>query len=62
MTNLLNIFNKFSFLKYYSKENSDLNLRFLKYKNELESAFDQNNDIQDSEMEIEHLKIIQKRF
>ena len=60
VTNLLNILNKFSFLKYNSKENSDLNLRFLKYKNELKSAFDQNNDIQDSEMEIEHLKLSKK--
>ena len=42
---LYRYYNNFTLTKYNSTENTDLNLRFLKYKDELQSDFTQKNDI-----------------
>ena len=58
VTKFFNYFDKFSYVKYNYTENDDLNLRFLKFKDELTDNFD--NNIKDSEakVEIEHTKLI----
>lgn len=57
---LYRYYNNFTLTKYNSTENTDLNLRFLKYKDELQSDFTQNNVIKDSKLEIEHTILSKK--
>ena len=63
LNNILKYCNHFTFNKTKITENSDLNLRFLNLKNELESDFNKNNNKDNyAKLEIEHTKLSQKKY
>ena len=61
VSKIFGYFYKFSYSKYNSSENNNLNLRFLKYKDELKADFFKSNNNKDSELEIEHTKLTPKK-
>jgi len=59
--NLFKYFDNFIYIKYNQTENEDLNLRFLKFKEELQDDYIKENNINISKVEIEHSKLTKKQ-